>query len=90
MAGWVEVMRVSRGYQVLKLESRSETKIRTFDDARDDISRRVADKKMNGEMFKYLDRLREQATIVWKNDELKRAYELGLQQRAKTTSEPAI
>jgi len=85
-----EVMRVSRGYQVLKLESRSETKIRTFDDARDDISRRVADKKMNGEMFKYLDRLREQATIVWKNDELKRAYELGLQQRAKTTSEPAI
>jgi peptidyl-prolyl cis-trans isomerase SurA len=79
-----EVLRVARGYQVLKLESRSETKIRSFDDARDDISRRVADQKLRGELLKYLDRLRDQATIVWKNDELKKAYELALEQRAKT------
>ena len=76
-------MRAPRGYQILKLESRSETKVRGFDDARDDISRRVADQKMRGELLKYLDRLREQATIVWKNDELKKAYELALQKRAK-------
>jgi peptidyl-prolyl cis-trans isomerase SurA len=81
-----EVMRVPRGYQVLKLESRSETKIRAFDDARDDISRKVANRKMQGELMKYLDRLREQATIVWRNDELKKAYEVGLQQRAKATA----
>jgi len=86
-----EVMRVARGYQVLKLESRSETKIRAFDDARDDISRRVADRKMRGELQKYLDRLREQATIVWRNDELKKAYELALDKRVKTAaSQPAI
>ena len=84
-----QVMRVPRGYQLLKLESRSETKTRTFDDARDDISRRVADQKMQGELSKYLDRLREQATIVWKNDELKKAYELALQKRAKTAPQPA-
>ena len=78
-----DVMRVARGYQVLKLESRSETKIRSFDDARDDISRRVAESKMRGELMKYLDRLREQATIVWRNDELKKAYELALEKRVK-------
>jgi parvulin-like peptidyl-prolyl isomerase len=83
-----EVMRVARGYQVLRLESRSETKSRSFDDAREDISRRVAEQKLKGEMLKYLDRLREQATIVWKNDELKRAYDLALEKRAKTSSQP--
>jgi peptidyl-prolyl cis-trans isomerase SurA len=81
-----EVTRVPRGYQILKLESRSETKVRTFDDARDDISRRVADQKMRGEVMKYLDRLRAQATIVWKNDELKKAYEQGLQKRAQAVA----
>jgi len=86
-----EVMRVARGYQVLKLESRSETKIRQFDDARDDISRKVAERKMRGELLKYLDRLREQATIVWRNDELKKAYELALEKRAKAgATQPAI
>jgi parvulin-like peptidyl-prolyl isomerase len=83
-----DVMRVARGYQVLKLESRSETKIRSFEDARDDISRRVADQKLRGELVKYLDRLRDQATIVWKNDELKKAYELALEQRAKAPAQP--
>jgi parvulin-like peptidyl-prolyl isomerase len=82
-----EVMRVARGYQILKLESRSETKVRSFEDARDDISRRVADQKMQGELLKYLDRLREQATIVWKNDELKKAYELALEKREKTVAQ---
>lgn len=83
-----EVMRVARGYQVLRLESRSETKSRSFDDAREDISRRVAEQKLKGEMLKYLDHLREQASIVWKNDELKRAYDLALEKRAKTSSQP--
>jgi parvulin-like peptidyl-prolyl isomerase len=85
-----EVSRVTRGYQILQLESRSETKIRSFDDARDDISRRVADQKARGELLKYLDRLRAQATIVWKNDELKKAYELALEKRAQAlAAQPA-
>ena len=85
-----EVTRVTRGYQILKLESRSETKIRSFEDARDDISRRVADQKARGELLKYLDRLRAQATIVWKNDELKKAYELALEKRAQAlAAQPA-
>jgi len=78
-----QVMRVPRGYQVLRLETRSETKVRTFDEARDDISRRVANTKVQSEMLKFLDRLRGEATIVWRNPELEKAYNLALQKRQK-------
>ena len=67
-----EVLRTPRGYQILKLESRTETKIKGFDDARDEISRKVAEQKSRGEMQKYLDKLRAEATITWRNDELDR------------------
>ena len=78
-----EVMRTPRGYQILKLESRTETKIRTFDEARSDISNKVGESKMTGERLKYLERLRAQATITWRNDELKKAYEQALAVRQK-------
>ena len=79
-----EVMRTNRGYQILKLESRTETKIRSFDDARADISNKVAAEKSTAERMKYLERLRTQATITWRNDELKKAYEQALAARRKT------
>jgi parvulin-like peptidyl-prolyl isomerase len=78
-----EVVRTPRGYQILKLESRTETKMRTFDEARSDISNRVGETKITGERLKYLDRLRSQATITWRNDELKKAYEVALAARQK-------
>jgi peptidyl-prolyl cis-trans isomerase SurA len=78
-----EVLRVQRGYQILKLESRTETKIRSFDDARGDISNKVAAEKSTGERMKYLEKLRGQATITWRNDELKKAYEQALTERRK-------
>ncbi len=34
--------------------------------------------------MKYLERLRAQATITWRNDELKKAYEQALEERRKT------
>jgi peptidyl-prolyl cis-trans isomerase SurA len=71
-------LRVARGYQLLKLESRSEPMIKSFDDARADIGNKIGQKKLDVERGKYLVRLREAATIVWRNDELKRAYELAL------------
>jgi parvulin-like peptidyl-prolyl isomerase len=77
------VLRTPRGYQILKLESRSETKIRTFDEAREEISNKIGTEKMTGERLKYLERLRTQATITWRNEELKKAYDLALAQRRK-------
>jgi parvulin-like peptidyl-prolyl isomerase len=78
------VLQTPRGYQILKLEARTEATVRTFEEARDDISNAVGDQKMDGERVKYLDRLRAQATITWRNDELKRAYEQALEQRRQT------
>ena len=78
-----EVIRTQRGYQILALESRTETKVKTFDEARQDISDRIADEKRRGETQKYLEKLRGAATITWHNDELKKAYEQALAERQK-------
>lgn len=86
VGGLTPVMRTTRGYQILKLESRTDRHIRTFEEARDDISRKVAEEKSRGDMLKYIDRLRQQATITWRNDELHKAYDMALQQRARETA----
>ena len=78
-----EPLRTQRGYQLLKVETRTETRVKTFEQARADISNKVADQKRQVELLKYLDQLREQATITWRNDELKRAYEQALEKRRK-------
>jgi peptidyl-prolyl cis-trans isomerase SurA len=78
-----EVIRTQRGYQILALESRTETKVKTFDEARQDISDKIADEKRRGETQKYLEKLRASATITWHNDELKKAYEQALAERQK-------
>ncbi len=78
-------LRVARGYQLLKLESRSEVAIRTFDEARSDIGNRIGQQKLEVERARYLVRLREAATIVWRNAELKRAYELALSKQQSPT-----
>jgi hypothetical protein len=47
------------------------------------------DEKLAGERQKYLDRLRAQATITWRNDELQKAYELALARRQAAPPGPA-
>jgi parvulin-like peptidyl-prolyl isomerase len=85
-----EVIRTQRGYQLLTLESRTETKVKTFDEARQDISDRIADEKRRAETQKYIEKLRASATIVWHNDELKKAYEQALAQRQKQLEAEAV
>jgi parvulin-like peptidyl-prolyl isomerase len=76
-----EPIRTQRGYQILKLESRSEAKLRSFEEARGDIGNRIGEQKLRGEREKYLDRLRAQATITWRNAELEKAYNTALNKR---------
>jgi len=78
-----EIIRTQRGYQILALESRTETKIKTFDEARSEISDKIAEQKRRSETQRYLEKLRSQATITWRNDELKKAYEQALVDRNK-------
>jgi peptidyl-prolyl cis-trans isomerase SurA len=76
-------LRTPQGYQILKLEERADVKVKSFDEARNDIGNKIGDQKLAGEREKYLDRLRDQATIVWRNDELKKAYEQALAARPR-------
>jgi peptidyl-prolyl cis-trans isomerase SurA len=74
-----EPLRSTRGYQILKLESVSPPEIAPFDKAREQVSNRIFTEKRNQEMQKYLVKLRAQAIIDWKNKDLKKAYEQGVQ-----------
>ena len=84
-----EVLSSSAGHQILKLESRTETKVRTLAEARPDVVRKVAEQKSEGELMKYLEKLRSQAKITWRHDELKKAYDQALAQRRASYGLPA-
>ena len=70
-----EPIRTARGYQLLKLDTSKPSAARAFDSVRDLVADRVYQERLNIEMKKFLDRVRRQAIIVWKNDELRKAYE---------------
>ena len=70
-----QAIRTPRGYQIFKLESVKVQALQPFDSVRDLISEKVAGSRTQIEMRKFLSRLRTQAIIEWKNEELKKAYE---------------
>ncbi len=70
-----EPLRTPRGYQLLKLEAQSDTVILPLEEVRNQVADRVFREKGRPELAKYLKRLRQQAVIEWKNDEIKRIYE---------------
>jgi len=80
------VLRTQRGYQILKLESSTQTQILPFEQARQQISDRVFTDKRKEQLQKYLEKLRAQAIIDWKNEDLRKAYEAGLKQQAAALS----
>jgi parvulin-like peptidyl-prolyl isomerase len=75
-------LRTTRGYQILKLESATATQVMPFDQARERIAEGVLTDKRRREFVKYLEKLRAQAIIEWKNPEIKKAYDEGLKQQA--------
>lgn len=84
-----EPLRSPRGYQILKLETRSEAEIKPFAAAREDISNRVFTTKRQAEYQKYLEKLRASAIIEWKNADLKKAYDSGVEQMKVAATAPA-
>lgn len=74
-----DVLRGAKGYQLLKLESMTPPQTRPFEEAREDISNRVFTGKRQAELTKYLEKLRAEAIIEWKNPDVKKAYEQGLE-----------
>ncbi len=80
-----EPIRTARGYQLLKLESATEATAQPFDQVRDLIADKVYDEKANVEFRKYLEKLRAQAIIEWKNADLKKLYDERLAAMQKGT-----
>src|SRR5687768_5577524 len=74
------VLRTPRGYQIIKIETLQDTTIKPYDEARNEIADKIANEKRQGEFQKFIARLRAEAIIDWKNDEIKKAYEVGLKQ----------
>lgn len=77
-------IRTSRGFQVLKVETLEAATIKPYEESRDEIADRIANEKRRGEFVKFLERLRSQAIIDWKNDEIKKAWEIGVKQLASS------
>jgi peptidyl-prolyl cis-trans isomerase SurA len=83
------VIRTPRGYQIFKIETLSASQTMPFEQAREQISDRIATGKRKDEFDKYLAKLRAQAIIEWKNPDVKKAFEEGLAEQAKQAKLPA-
>ncbi len=70
-----EPIRTPRGFQILKLETIKEAEIQPFESVRDLAADKVHTARQRTEFRKFMSRVRGQAIIEWKNDELKKAYE---------------
>ena len=81
-----EPVRTTRGYQILKLESITPTETLTLDKAREQISERVFTDKRKAEFQKYIQKLRTQAIIEWKNEDVRKAFEAGAKLQAAAPS----
>lgn len=70
-----EPLRVPRGFQILKLEALKPAAPQPFESVRDLVADRVHDARQQVEVRKFLARVRGQAIIEWKNEELRKLYE---------------
>jgi parvulin-like peptidyl-prolyl isomerase len=75
-----EPIRITRGYQLLKLETITATQVMSLEQAREQISERVFTDKRKAEFQKYIQKLRTQAIIEWKNPEIHKAFDEGVKQ----------
>lgn len=74
-----EVVRTTGGYQIIKLETQTADEVLTAEQARDRIADVIFEQKRQVELKRYLERLRSQAIIEWKNEEIKKAWQSRVQ-----------
>jgi peptidyl-prolyl cis-trans isomerase SurA len=77
-------IRGAKTFQIFKLEKMTTPVAQPFESVRDIVAEKVYSARQQNEVKKFLGRLRSQALIVWKNEELKKAYDEQL--RAEETS----
>ena len=70
-----DLIRVRQGYQILKLEGRTDAVATPFDQVREDIMNNFFNTRRIEEYQKYLQSLRDDAILQFNNDELQQAYD---------------
>jgi parvulin-like peptidyl-prolyl isomerase len=78
--------RTAKGFQILKLESMTATTAQPFESVRDLVADKVYGARQQSEMRKFLARVRSQALIEWKNQDLKKMYDQQVASAATTPS----
>jgi len=73
-----EPLRTRAGWQIFKLESRSAAEPEPFEKVRNEIAQKIYEGRRDGEMAKYITKLRAQALIEWKDENFRKMYEQGL------------
>jgi peptidyl-prolyl cis-trans isomerase SurA len=79
-----EPLRTQRGYQMFQLETKTDAEVEPFETVRDQVSQKIYNERLDGETKKFLEKLRAQALIEWKDDAYKRIYEQAVEKRSKT------
>jgi peptidyl-prolyl cis-trans isomerase SurA len=72
--GITDVFRAATGYALLQLESATTPVVKSYEEARDDIAQKVYESKRAAEVVKYMRKLRGEAIIEWKNEEMHKMY----------------
>jgi peptidyl-prolyl cis-trans isomerase SurA len=72
------VMNTATGAQFFQLQSSIESTTLPFEAARARVADALSSDKMESEFKKYMARLRTQAIIEWKNEDLRKAWEIGI------------
>ena len=75
-----------KGYQILKVETLKTATPQAFENVRDVVADRVYAARQESEVRKFLARIRSQAIIEWKNDDLRKMYEAEIA-AVKTTTQ---
>lgn len=78
-----EPLRTPQGFQILKLETLKPAEVPTFESVRDLAADKVHGARQRTEFRKFMSRVRGQALIEWKNDELKKAYDSRIEAEMK-------
>ena len=82
------VIRTQSGYQIFKIDTLKEAALLPWEQARDEIASRVGTAKQMAEYGRYLQKLRAQAVLDWKNAELKKIFEQKVAEDATAASAP--
>jgi peptidyl-prolyl cis-trans isomerase SurA len=72
---FTEVVRTQAGYQIYKVDTLTPARVQSWEEAREEIGNRIGNSKQAAEFLRYMQKLRAQAVIDWKNAALKKLYD---------------